>query len=732
MKKVLRKKNLFVCIALIAMYLCFIFINKSYSQPRILEPQLCTLSDEYKRWEKLSEEEKANTIVPAMCDSEKDTVSYNYFSYDLKGALPSSYDIRNYSYKPAIKNQQSTGGCWAFATTTALESYAKKKLNLTHTYSTRHIEYSSVRSFLNSGINEYGYNRSPGDGGNYFMSSSYLANARGPIAETSMPFENNENNIDISSIQNKTNLVDVNDMAVIYGTDGDACTTSEIQEIKELIYEYGAVASTTFMTTSSSYYDSTNAAFYYNGSSIVNHAITIVGWDDNYSKNNFSSSNRPSSNGAWLIQNSYGTSFGKSGYYYISYEDVHICDFYMAIMGVDQDFDDNSYILDKLGYNSYMGYGSTTDSYTQAYGMNVFTKTSDENELLKEITFGTNGSGSYTIYYKEGNASSGSVTAMKEIGSGTISYPGYVTHKLDSPVLLDADLDTFSIAVFYDMDTSIRPVPISSSAGSKYTYIEAEQSTSFISLYGSSWTDLYSRNSIVSIKAFTDTLGYDLSLDSASVTYNSTVDVKITTTTKNIDNDKLEVIIKNSSGTTITPKSLTLSNLNNNLKYINLSFNSTIANGTYTAYAYYENNLLAQISFKIVTSDNLTSDVYQIDKTNYYIYITPNTTINNFVSNIDGSSNSVYNGSKLVTSGKVGTGMTIDNYTVIIKGDVTSDGVVNISDVVKIADHTIKQNTLTKDYYMEAAEVTSDGVINISDVVKIADYTIDDSIVLWR
>ena len=39
-----------------------------------------------------------------------------------------------------------------------------------------------------------------------------------------------------------------------------------------------------------------------------------------------------------------------NNYNYISYEDVHICDFYMAIMGVDQDFDDNSYILDKLGY----------------------------------------------------------------------------------------------------------------------------------------------------------------------------------------------------------------------------------------------------------------------------------------------------------------------------------------------------------------------------------------------
>ena len=721
MKK-LKYKKLIICFALIVIYLSFVFINKTYSKPLVLEPQLCTLSEEYKRWEKLSEEEKANTMVPAMCDSEKDTISYNYFSFDLKGSLPSSYDTRNYSHKPAVKNQQNTGGCWAFATTTALETYGKKKLNINYTYSTRHIEYTSTRNFLNNQINEFGYNRNPGEGGNYFMSSSYLANSRGPIAESSMPFENNENTINISSIQNKNNLVDVNGMAVIYGTDGDKCTTSEIDEIKELIYEYGAVASTTYMTTSSSYYNSSTAAFYYNGVSNVNHAITIIGWDDNYSRTNFSSSRRPSSNGAWIVQNSYGTSFGKSGYYYISYEDVHICDFYMAITDVDNDLDDNSYILDKLGYNSYMGYGSTTDSYTQAYGMNVFTKNNNKNELLKEITFGTNGSGTYTIYFKEGNAGSESYTKMTEIGSGSMSYPGYVTHKLDNPILLDKDLKEYSIAVFYDMDSSIRPVPVSSPSGTKYSYVTIGANTSFISLYGSTWTDLAPRNTIVSIKAFTDDLNYDLSLDKVDVTYNNDVNVKLTTTTKNIDTSKLDVVIKNNSGGAISKKNISYQNENNNLRYINIALANTINNGTYTAYLYYENLLSDQISFKIVTNDTLSSDVYQLDSTNYYIFATPNTTISNFVSNVDGSSKTIYKGNKVVTSGNIGTGMTIDNYTIIIKGDTSGDGIVETNDVTMISKYLVRGIGLTEDAYKKAADVTGDNIIETNDITKISKY----------
>ena len=46
-------------------------------------------------------------------------------------------------------------------------------------------------------------------------------------------------------------------------------------------------------------YDSTSA--------LANHAVTIGGWDDNYSVNNFMTGNRPQNNGAWLVKNSWGS-----------------------------------------------------------------------------------------------------------------------------------------------------------------------------------------------------------------------------------------------------------------------------------------------------------------------------------------------------------------------------------------------------------------------------------------
>ena len=79
---------------------------------------------------------------------------------------------------------------------------------------------------------------------------------------------------------------------------------------------------------------------------VSNHAVCIVGWNDNYSRKNFTKGHRPSKNGAWLVKNSWGSEspdsviktksgveIGKSkwglkdkkgrhtGYFYISYYD---------------------------------------------------------------------------------------------------------------------------------------------------------------------------------------------------------------------------------------------------------------------------------------------------------------------------------------------------------------------------------------------------------------------------
>ena len=50
-------------------------------------------------------------------------------------------------------------------------------------------------------------------------------------------------------------------------------------------------------------------------------------WDDSYSRDNFNSGSRPSRDGAWIVENSWGNQEGSNGYTYISYEDKSLCEF---------------------------------------------------------------------------------------------------------------------------------------------------------------------------------------------------------------------------------------------------------------------------------------------------------------------------------------------------------------------------------------------------------------------
>ena len=56
----------------------------------------------------------------------------------------------------------------------------------------------------------------------------------------------------------------------------------------------------------------------------INHAVTIVGWDDHFSKDNFLSDHKPPEDGAWIVRNSWGEDWGMDGYFYLSYYDKTI------------------------------------------------------------------------------------------------------------------------------------------------------------------------------------------------------------------------------------------------------------------------------------------------------------------------------------------------------------------------------------------------------------------------
>ena len=94
-------------------------------------------------------------------------------------------------------------------------------------------------------------------------------------------------------------------------------------EVKQAIYKNGAIGAT-YYSKDSLYYNQSTASYYCSQEQRTNHAITIVGWDDSYSKSNFRSNNQPKNNGAWLVKNSWGKSYGKNGFIWISYEDKSV------------------------------------------------------------------------------------------------------------------------------------------------------------------------------------------------------------------------------------------------------------------------------------------------------------------------------------------------------------------------------------------------------------------------
>lgn len=468
-------------------------------------------SDAYLEWLKLDDEQKNNSIMPRMYKVRKDMSSpiNPIMAANLVGAsLESKFDL-NSSIREnlVIKNQGKFGACWSFASLGALETnlamrdYQNQRAAKVYDFSEMHMIYATSTSFNNNKKPDIAFERRANTGSNIKLAMAYLTNGTGPIEEKYMKYDDTVSNIDISTIQNKTVAAQICDTYEFPST--ETMSKDELQLLmKSYIKNNGGIYSTIHesgepggSTASGECPNPDTGAIYCNDSKThsTNHAVLIVGWDDNYSVDNFTEGYRPSNKGAWIARDSHGddashtytfddlkkinfeankeaylkdglTDYTKisdefiikqfedkkeysidrekrtiylkhndNGYLYISYEDANIYTLLMGISKVSTDVNyENIYQHDEFGIIGTLGLKGN-----KYYTANVFDKKTEGTEYITKIALETSETVTCKVYINPRNDDIGEENLRKvtlKEGTTVTLNAGYHVLEFADPV----------------------------------------------------------------------------------------------------------------------------------------------------------------------------------------------------------------------------------------------------------------------------------------------------------
>lgn len=447
---------------------------------------------------------------------------------------PSSFDLRNVngtSYVTSVKNQNPYGTCWAFAFCAAAESNLLMKGLGSYDLSELQLAYfTTVRNEITAGGSGISIGTTgdimtdSGDllnhGGNSGFATMATANWLGLANETALPYPSStyeaiaNQDANIIKINNRTLDDDANnDLAYskdsVYVQNVYAVSLDDAALIKSLLQTKGA-ATISYLDLSNRY-NNTRTAFYQNTyQGQTNHAVTLIGWDDNYAVTNFRSDCRPSSPGAWLCKNSWGPTWNVAeGYFYISYEDASFKDYPDSteydpgqVYFVDCERASNYgkiYQLDGGLSGGRYGYNGTS------YVANVFT--ANDNDDITAVSFFTansvNTAITISIYTGVGSSPTSGTLALQQSFTAPYSESFY-TVLLDRSVSV-ASGSKFSVVLRYSCsgDAYVPYDSYQSIWGCIENNPVAHAGESFLSYNGTSWEDCSAQGDTFRIKAKT-------------------------------------------------------------------------------------------------------------------------------------------------------------------------------------------------------------------------------------
>lgn len=364
--------------------------------------------------------------------------------------LPSSYnnDINNLLYITTPKEQEG-GSCWAFAACGCMEANNLKKNHKT-------LNFSPMDLFRDNP-----YPQLKEEGGSYMKVMPYLANLWGPVLLGDKKKEL------VGFCENCKKISDSE-----LGFD-----KNEFYDVLDGIYTNGAVVVSMYMDEENGF-DKKQFSYYYPEKKGTNHAVLMVGWDDNYSKNNFKI--KPPHDGAYLIKNSWGTNSHNKGFFWLSYYDPNLNN------ATTYDF----ILKDKCPYNKFLTYSKSSannaifyENSNKAYVKVIYNLEQSQKICgIRSYVFNNNTFLNCKLYKNE--VSEENLLAKL---SGVLEYNGYETFYLEKDINVNRD-DKIILIGEYSVKDGTAYIPVEDPA---YGYAPGiVKGTNFNSYDGETWKEL--------------------------------------------------------------------------------------------------------------------------------------------------------------------------------------------------------------------------------------------------